>query len=224
MPELQWAAIFDFDGVIADTIYHHEECWREVAIERGTTLTRQQFLDGNGTRNYNFVVEILKWTSDPKEVEKIVQRKEALFWDMVKKVPINPVAGVEDFLKLLKKNNVPCALGSSSIRKNIDILFETLPLEKYFSAIVTGEDVEFGKPNPEVFVKAALKLGILPKKCIVFEDATLGIEAGTKAGAKTIALTTTFSKDVFEKSSFPPNKIIHSFDEISFCELENWFS
>ncbi len=224
MSEPKWAAIFDFDGVIVDTIYHHEECWREVAIERGQTLTHKQFLDGNGARNFNFVVDILKWTTDPNEVEKIVRRKEALFWEMVKKVPILPTSGIENFLKLLHKNNIPCALGSSSIRKNIDILFNEVPLKKYFSAIVSGEDVEFGKPDPEVFIKAAMSLGVMPKNCIVFEDATLGIEAGTKAGAKTVALTTTFPKSVFENHPFPPNKIIHSFDELSFCELENWFS
>lgn len=217
-----WGAIFDFDGVVVNTGAHHYKCWQQVAEKRDRVISREQFLLGFGVKNSKFISDILKWTQDPKEIEEISKQKEALFQEIAQTVPL--VSGLEAFLKDLKQANISCAIASSSILKNIQILLDRLPIKHYFSHIVSGEDVREGKPNPEVFVQAANRLKIVPAKCVVFEDALYGIEAADRAGCKKVAVTTAFASGRFEALGIPLDKIIHSFEEISVLEIDSWFA
>lgn len=218
-----WGAIFDFDGVILDTERHHEICWEKVAQERKASLSRQQFVNGFGVKNERFIREILGWTQDPEEIERIAKRKEALFQEHAATHAIGLIPGVEQFLDELTKKRVPCAIASSSILKNIELLLRHSSVKRYFSQIVSGEDVSHGKPHPEVFLKAAKKLGLAPERCVVFEDALLGVEAAVRAGSKVVALTTTFAKKEFESLPFCPDLLISDFNEEVLSTIERWF-
>ncbi len=216
-----WGVIFDFDGVVVDTIRHHELCWLEVAKEQNKSVTHEQYVSGFGVKNARFIREILGWTSDPKEIEAISKRKEALFQARVADVQLH--SGFRQFLEMLNKHDVPCAIASSSILKNIDLVLKRHDIQSYFAQIVSGEDVSHGKPDPECFIKAAMRLKLEPQRTVVIEDALLGIEAATKAGCKSIGITTTFQPRAFEQLPYRADKIIDSFNELTFGELDSWF-
>ena len=186
-----WGAIFDWDGVVIDSSAAHEESWERVSRETGKPLPEGHFKKGFGRKNEVIIPEILGWTSDPAEISRIARRKEALYRDIVKERGIQPLPGVEMWLKKLNARGIPCVIGSSTARLNIDTVLEIIGLSASFADIVTGDDVSKGKPDPEVFLIAARRIGRVPGFCVVFEDAHVGIEAAHRAGMKAVAVATT---------------------------------
>lgn len=222
--ENSWGAVFDFDGVVVNTEWHHEVCWQQVAKERNQPLTHEQYVAGFGVKNDRFISEILGWTTDPEEIKQISVRKEEIFQKHAQKNSIELIQGILEFLHQLEKHGIPCAIASSSILKNIHIVLEHSPAKRFFSEIVSGEDVKVGKPNPACFLRAAEKLHLPPDRCIVFEDALLGVEAASKAGSKVVAITTTFPKREFEELPFRLMKIVPHFGELNVEEIDSWFA
>ena len=187
------AAIFDFDGVIVDSIAIHEGGWKQIAQEDGRTFSRELFERGIGLKNEPFISEVLKWSSDPAEIASIIARKEKHYQELIEQGAVHLIPGTVDLIRRLVQAHVPCAIGTSSTQKNLDCLFSRYrELKAFFRTCVTKEDLKRGKPDPEVFLIAAQRLGTPPSSCVVFEDAPLGIEAAKKGGMKAVALTTTF--------------------------------
>jgi len=184
-------ALFDWDGVIIDSSAQHEESWAMLANELGMPLPDDHFLRGFGMKNQVIIPEILQWTTDPDEIHRYSLRKEALYREIVREHGITPLPGVIELLQMLKKHGVSCAVASSTHRENIETIFRLIGIRDYFQAVVTAEDVSRGKPDPEVFLKGAEKIGCAPGNCVVFEDAHVGIEAGLAAGSRVIAVATT---------------------------------
>lgn len=221
---MTWAAIFDFDGVIVNSEKQHEYCWKEIGKRRGKEVKREDFLRGFGLKNERFIREVLKWTDDLNEIEKIIHEKEAVFQDVAKRNPVELLPGVLPFVISLFKLSIPCAIGSSSIRKNIEVVLEGSPIFPLFKAIVAGEDVQNGKPNPEVFLTAATRVSVPPTRCVVFEDALLGVEAAKRAGMKTVAVTTTFDEELFRQSNYKPDAIVAHLGDLPVEVISDWFS
>lgn len=186
-----WGAIFDWDGVVIDSSRHHEESWERLAREVGKQLPEGHFKKGFGMKNEWIIPNLLQWTQEPAEIHRLSLRKEALYREIVLEWGISPLPGVVAWLEALKGAGVPRVIGSSTHRLNIEVTLGKLGLLNAFDAIVSAEDVSAGKPDPQVFLKAAGKINIPPGKCIVFEDAHVGIEAARRAGAKIIAVATT---------------------------------
>ena len=184
-------ALFDWDGVVIDSSDQHERSWERVAEEIGKPLPADHFVRGFGMKNQLIIPDILEWTADPVEIHRISLRKEALYREIIAEEGITPLPGVVELLELLGDHEVPCAVGSSTHRENIETIFDAIGLRHRFQAVVTAEDVRHGKPDPEVFLKSAERIGRDPARCVVFEDAHVGIEAGLAAGAKVIAVATT---------------------------------
>lgn len=219
---MPFGAIFDFDGVIFHSDLAHEECWRIVAESEGKTFSRADFLKGFGVKNELFIREILHWTSDPEKVFQLVQKKEKIFQDRVRNVGLTPIEGTVDLISRLVKAKIPCAIGSSAMKANIDVVMEHYPeLRAAFSVCITGEEVHKGKPDPAVFLLAAQKLTIPPSSCVVFEDAPLGVEAGKRAGMKVVALTTSFSKE--ELHAAHPDMLVDSLASVTLQDLRMLF-
>jgi beta-phosphoglucomutase family hydrolase len=219
-----FGAIFDFDGVLVNSEKQHERAWTEVAKRLHKPMSRADFLAGFGMKNERFISEVIKWTKDPNEIKEIIELKEKLFQDIAAKEGVPLLPGVKEWLDTLHAHNIPCAIGSSSIRKNIEIVLQNSQVRDYFSVIISGENVHHGKPNPEVFLLGAEALHIEPIKCVVFEDALFGIEAAVLANMKAVAVTTTFPRDEFEKASFQPDAIVARLNELSFEQVATWFS
>lgn len=184
-------ALFDWDGVVIDSSDQHERSWELLAKEIGKPLPANHFKRGFGMKNQFIIPRILGWTDNQQEIHQYSLRKEELYRGIIASEGITPLPGVVNLLQLLQEHAVPCAVGSSTHRKNIETIFQAIGLRDCFQAVVTAEDVDQGKPDPEVFLKSAEKIGIEPHNCVVFEDALVGIEAGLAAGTRVIAVATT---------------------------------
>ena len=209
--------IFDWDGVVVDSEALHLKSWKLLADSESLAFSPDQFKTSFGMRNERVISELLQWTQDPKQIERLSLKKESHFRALIKKKGISILPGVEPFLQTLHKHKVPCAVGSSTPRLNITSALEILGIEHYFKAIVTAEDVRIGKPNPEVFLLAAHRLNRVASYCVVFEDAPVGIEAGIAAGMTVIGVTTTHPAKALKGAK----KIVSRLDELDFEQIED---
>ena len=184
------AVIFDWDGVVVDSSAHHERSWEILAGQRGLPLPADHFKRGFGKKN-NVIIPDLGWATDPAEVEALAHEKEEIYRSLVREKGIAPLPGVRDLLAALEAHGIPCAIGSSTERANLDCLLDLMDLRKFFRVIVSGEEVVHGKPDPSIFLLAAERLGFVPADCVVIEDALVGIEAAQRAGIPVLAVATT---------------------------------
>lgn len=189
--ESAWAAIFDWDGVILDSSRHHEESWERLARETGKPLPVGHFRRGFGRRNVEIMRDMLGWSRDGQEIERLSRRKEELYREVVEQWGIDPLPGVRVWLERLAEAGVPCGIGSSTEEKNVRLGLAKLGLGDFFRVAVTAEHVQRGKPAPDVFLEVSRRLGMEPARCVVFEDAPAGVEAGRAAGMKVVGVTTT---------------------------------
>jgi beta-phosphoglucomutase family hydrolase len=220
LPPASFGALFDWDGVVIDSSAHHEESWNRLAREEGRFLPEGHFLKGFGMKNEAIIPGILSWTQDLAEIRRLSLRKEELYRVIIKEWGLEPLRGVQTLLDRLEDNGIPCAIGSSTHRLNITTSLELLGLRKYFRALVTAEDVRHGKPDPEVFLLAAQALGLPPRRCVVFEDAPVGIEAALAGGMRAIGVTTTHPKTVLAKAHL----VVRRLDELDIDRVEALFA
>ena len=207
----KFGAIFDWDGVIIDSGKLHEQSWKELAQELGTTLAPDSFIRGFGMKSARIIEEIHRWATEPEEVARLSNRKEALYRELVARSEITALPGVVEWLQRLKAANVPSAVASSTHLLNIEAVLTRIGLQDAFRAIVSAEDVVHGKPHPEVFAKAGERLGITAPRCVVFEDAHVGIEAAHAAGMKVVAVTTTHQADQLRAADL----VVRRMDELT---------
>ena len=214
-----WTAIFDWDGVILDSSRHHEESWERLAREEGKILPEGHFLKGFGRRNVEIMRDMLHWSEDLNEIQRLSLRKEELYREVVKDWGIEPLPGVRRWLERLREGGIACGIGSSTEEKNVKLGLEILDLEMFFKTAVTAEHVKRGKPAPDVFLEVASRLGARPERCVVFEDAPAGVEAGRAAGMKVVGVTTTHPGGHLESV----DREVERLDELSIQEIESWF-
>ncbi|HEY5465139.1 MAG TPA: HAD family phosphatase [Hanamia sp.] len=189
------AVIFDLDGTLLDNNSFHRKTWEAYLKNMGKQISEEEFnAHLNGRTNKDAVEYIYGRKMSKEESTKYTLEKEALYRKIY--LPfIKPISGLIEFLDYLHKKNIPMAIATSGIQPNIDFMFEHVPIKKYFKAIVNSSHIKKGKPDPEIYIKAASLLGVDPKKCLVFEDAVVGIKSAKAAGMKVIALSTTQSKE-----------------------------
>ena len=184
------AFIFDLDGVIVDTAKYHYLAWRELAIQLGFDFTMEQNERLKGVsrvRSLEILLDLGKVHLEEEQKSKYLKEKNEQYLQYIAKMDHSEILpGIDDLLHYLKLNKVPFSLGSAS--KNARLILETLDLIDLFDAIVDGNDVSTAKPDPEVFLIAAEKLGVQPVDCIVIEDAQAGIEAANKAGMISVGI------------------------------------
>ena len=200
-------ALFDWDGVVIDSSDQHERSWEMLAEEIGKPLPADHFVRGFGMKNQVIIPDILHWSDDADEIHRYSLRKEELYREIIAAEGISPLPGVVELLRMLNEHGVPCAVGSSTHRINIETIFDAIGVREFFQAVVTAEDVSHGKPHPEVFLKSAEKVRRSPDRCVVFEDAHVGIEAGLAAGAKVIAVATTHGVEELGQASIAVNSL-----------------
>jgi len=175
--------------VLVDTGDFHFSAWKQTFEQLGIPFDKEDFRETFGMNN----VGILEWVYGRKleseEISRISDKKETLFRELIKgKAELLP--GVLNWLRQFQAWGIKQAITSSAPPKNIEVLVAELKIEDFFDAIVSGFDLP-GKPNPDVFLKAANTLQMHPKNCIVIEDAIAGVEGAKRAEMKCIAVTTT---------------------------------
>lgn len=209
--------IFDWDGVIIDSSRHHESSWERLAAEERRDLPPNHFKLGFGKKNEWIIPELLRWTADAGEVHRLSLRKEALYREIVAERGLEVLPGVRVFLDRLRVAGVPFCVGSSTHRENIATILGTIGLADVFTHMVTAEDVTHGKPHPEVFLRAAEKIGVATAHCVVFEDAFAGIEAARAGGMKVVGVATTHPAEVLVARA---DRVVHRLDELSVADLK----
>ncbi len=191
MTKQQLAVIFDMDGVLVDSYRAHWQSWQFMADELGKGLTEEQFASTFGRTSREIIAE--HWGADaltPVEIAEFDKKKEALYREIVaRNFPV--MEGAVELIKDLHTAGFRLAVGSSGPPENVALAIERLGAQPFFDALVTGNDVTRGKPDPQVFLVAAQKLGVPPKNCAVVEDAPVGIAAANAARTTSIALVST---------------------------------
>ena len=220
MPMQIWAAIFDWDGVIIDSSRQHEQSWEQLAREENGALPPNFFKSSFGMKNERIIPELLGWTSDPTNVRQLSDRKEEIYRELILHDRIEALPGVVEWLNALHTAAIPCAIGSSTPRENIECVIDALKLRDFFRAVVAGQDVTHGKPNPEVFLLGARQLGVPPARCVVFEDAHVGLEAARAGGMKVVGGATTHPAESLRDA----DRVVRRMDELTVTEISAWFS
>jgi beta-phosphoglucomutase len=209
------ACLFDLDGVIVDTAVYHFQAWRRLANELGFDFTEYQNEQLKGISRMESLDLILGWgnislTQDEKN--EWATRKNAWYLDLVKLMtPKEVLEGVPEFLDELKAINIKIALGSAS--KNSKLILERINMLHYFDAIIDGNNISKGKPDPQVFQMGADATNCKPEECVVFEDALAGVQAGKAGGMKVIGVG---SGEILKEADF----VISSFKEMSLEKLK----
>lgn len=214
-------AIFDWDGVVIDSSSLHEESWELLARELGKNLPSDHFKKGFGKRNAVIIPEILGWSDDPSEIDAWGKRKEELYRLMGVERGIPLLPGIREFLTSLTGEGVPCVIGTSTERANLELAFEQHGIGDFFEGAVCSEDVTKGKPDPEVFLKATRIIGANPTECVVLEDSAHGIQAAVRGGMKGLGLATTRPMaDLFEAGA---HTVVEGSQDLSIDLLESLF-
>jgi len=208
------ACLFDLDGVIVDTARYHFIAWKALAEELGFEFTEKdnERLKGvSRMRSLDILLEIGNIEMEQEKKEELATRKNdhyRSFFTQMKPDEILP--GATEFIKELKENNIKIALGSAS--KNAMTILDRLQLTDWFDAVVDGTKVSKAKPDPEVFLKGAEELNVLPGECVVFEDAEAGVEAALAGGMKCVGIGT---PDVLGKAHL----VVSGLHEMNFDKL-----
>lgn len=213
------AVIFDWDGVVVDSSAAHKASWEQLAEERSLILPDDHFTLSFGRTNSVIIPDIFRWTLDEEFIKGLADRKEFLYREKLKETGLDPLPGALNFFQDLKDAGIPMAVGTSSPMKNVETVIEMIGAKDFFDVIISSEDVQVGKPDPEVFLKAAAALGIAPEGCVVFEDSLYGIQAALAAGMKSVALTTTHRISHFDPTW--PHRIVSSLEDASLSMLLN---
>ena len=196
--------VFDLDGVLIDSHDQHEGAWFALAEEIGKPMTKELFKRSFGMRNEMCIPDVFEWTNDADEIARLGDRKEDFYRELLASGGLEPLPGVLDLVESLKQAGIPISLGSSTSRKNIEVCFKSTGLDAYFGPYYTGaEDVTRGKPDPQMYLLAAERLGIEPPQMLVLEDSGNGCAAAVAAGAYTVAIPSEHTREQnFEGAKF----------------------
>ena len=183
--------IFDMDGVLVDSYRAHYQSWKMLAAAHGLSLTEAQFASTFGRPSREIIAD--RWAAHEfteRQILAMDAEKEATYRKIVSQ-DLPAMEGIVELLDSLHAAGFALAIGSSGPPGNVELVMEKLGRRELFAATVNGSDVTRGKPDPQVFLIAAERLGLPPENCAVIEDASAGIAAARTAGMTAIGLVST---------------------------------
>jgi beta-phosphoglucomutase len=186
--DLPAAVIWDMDGTLVDTAELHFQAWIALARELDKPFTRADFAATFGWRNPEIIPKLFGAHYTAREIQELGDRKENLYRAQAQR-GVELLPGVRPLLEGLQAAGFKQALGSSAPRANLELILALTATSAFFQAVIAMEDTERGKPDPEVFLRAAAKLAVSPERCLVIEDAPAGIKAARAGGMRAIAVT-----------------------------------
>ena len=185
------AVIFDLDGVLVSTDELHFLSWKRVAEEEGIYFDREinrRCLGASRMESLEVVLQNAGRRYSDEQKAELAERKNRYYLELAERLgPDDALPGAREILSALKKRGVKIAVASGS--KNVRHILERIGLAGLPDAVVTGHDIARSKPDPDVFVKAAGRLGSPPARCLVVEDSPAGIEAAARAGMKALGIS-----------------------------------
>lgn len=211
-----FAVIFDMDGVLVDSVDINKESFRRAALQKGIVLVKK---GGSSHSGHSLRDQIALWKRDlgidVGDHDAFAEEARKIQMDLLGDAKADEA--LVPLLKELEKAGIPIGVGTSSLKRRAEDILKLLGIREFFSAVVTAEDVELHKPNPDIFLETASRLGVQSGRCIVIEDAASGIEAAKRGGMKAIGFLTTRNS---REDLAAADKIISNFNELSVSEFE----
>jgi beta-phosphoglucomutase len=191
MTTAERAVLWDVDGTLVDSAAYHFLTWREALAREQFELTRERFDEYFGQRNDTILRAYFGASLPDAEIARIADAKESLYREMIRDRGIEPLPGVRHWLERLHTDGWLQCVASSAPRANLEAIMAALGIAKYFAAVASAEEVTRGKPHPDIFLAAAGKVSVAPRRAVVVEDAPAGLEGARRAGCHTIGVLTT---------------------------------
>jgi beta-phosphoglucomutase len=191
--ETTWGVIFDMDGVLVDSYRAHFESWKRTLESHGLSMREAQFARTFGQTNAQ-IFAVLYPEVTAERVPELADEKEAAYRDLIV-ANFPEMDGAAQLIAVLHQAGARLAIGSSGPPENVRAVLKVLPGGQHFAASTSSADVRHSKPAPDVFLRAAEKLGLPPGRCVVVEDAPAGVEAGKAAGCAVVGITGTVSRE-----------------------------
>lgn len=182
------AVLWDLDGTLADSRNYHWRAWKEALEAEGVEVTESQFEASFGQRNDAILSEWLGPRAGADLIRRIGDAKEVLYRRLVQAEGIEPLPGAAAWVRALHDGGWRQAIASSAPKLNVEVMRRALGFSRLIEVLVAAEDVRAGKPDPEVFLLAARRLGVFPERCVVVEDAEAGIEAARRGGMRSVGV------------------------------------
>lgn len=203
------AVLWDLDGTLVNSEEYHWQSWRDALAPEGLSITYDQFLASFGMKNDPIM---RMWLGDgytPERSARLADAKEADYRRLARQHGLHPLPGAREWVAALKAAGWRQAVATSAPRANADVMLDALGMTALFDAVVVAEDVSHGKPDPEVFLTAAARVGAPASRAIVVEDAATGIEGARRAAMKSVGVNArrSLGADVNVKSlvELPPD-------------------
>lgn len=212
------AIIFDMDGVLVNSNPYHLQKWKDLLNERGIRYDEaelpQQVI---GLRNDFAFQYFFGPQLGPEEKKRLNEELEAKFRKIF--APhAKPLPGLTELVATCHAAGIPMAVASAAMCKNVEFVVNAVGFRSYFRTMVSGDEVTHSKPDPEIYLTAARKLGADPASCAAFEDSFVGVEAAKRAGMKCVALGTTFPMDELRRGTHA-DLIVPGFEAVNLQTL-----
>lgn len=217
-----YAVIWDMDGTLVDTAEQHYQAWARLTRELNIPFTREGFAATFGRRNPEVIRTLFGKHYTEKEIADIGERKERLYRAAASQ-GVELLPGVGSLLRGLRSAGIKQGVGSSAPRDNLTLIVKLTETAHFFDCIVAMEDTQRGKPDPQVFLLAAEKLGISPARCLVMEDAVAGVQAAKAGGMKCIAVSFAGHHSPEALAQAGADRVVKTLDEVAVENLEDLF-
>ncbi len=211
-------AIFDLDGVVVNTVPLHFKAWKKMFSEYGIEFSFDDYKSKvDGIPRKDGAAAILKNLSEA-EIKKAGDRKQRYFLESIEKDKVPVYNSTVDLIKKIKEHDKKIAIASSS--RNCKAILEKTQLISLPDAVVDGNEITIGKPNPQIFQLAARRINLDYSECIVFEDAVLGVEAAINADMRCVGIDRYDDAARLAKA----NLVVKDLIEVSYETIEGLFS
>ncbi len=191
--------IFDMDGTIVDSLPYHYKAWKIFFKENKVENFSEKLKDYKGGGTLDLLTKVLGNNFSKKELKSMVDDKEIIFRDIYKDNVI-PIEGFIQMLESIKSQKILVGLASNAIRKNVKMILNELKIYNDFNSIICGDEVDNGKPNPEMFNKTVKRFKLDKKDCLIFEDSIEGLQGAVNSGIDAIGVKSSSSDKILKSA------------------------
>lgn len=210
----QKAVLFDMDGVVIDNLSYHVEAWLVFCERHGIYLTREIFYqDLNGLNAKDTFEWLFKRELGKVEIVEFEEEKELIYREFYAPF-LTPALGLLAFINNVKSAGIKMALATSAGQGNINFVLDGLRIRDEFDAVIGGSEVNRGKPDPEIYLRAGGLVNVIPENCWVIEDSLQGIASGLSAGMKVVGITTSHTSEELSHTHVTSPNFVDLFEKI----------
>lgn len=188
--------LWDLDGTLIDSAPHHWVAWSETLAARGRAVTEHEFAHAFGKRNDEILRGLFGDGIEPSWIAEVAETKEQAYRRLLRERGLEPLPGALPWLQRLHEAGWKQALASSAPVPNIEAVFDVIGFGRFLDAVVSADEVGAGKPDPQLFLESARRIGVPSARCIVVEDAPAGVEGARRAGMRVIGVLSAHHREL----------------------------